>query len=161
MVDLANFYDVEAVNIHLIVAGGNGLNGEVRVYLEDPIDVLVRERGRPGTYVPVGSFLAYDTASLCFSYDNEREAKGLRRCNKVLRGRYVFMTQNQSDLELCEMEVMAKTLLPDRRFGLPPDPLNLTYHADSTSVGTGWNVTLQTVDTSVRKLFCSLRFFLY
>ncbi|XP_070203371.1 uncharacterized protein [Littorina saxatilis] len=135
LVDLANVYDIEAVNIQTNTSQTLTLV-EVRVYLDD----IFRWLANKGVIHTLDQ--SYD---LCYEAGTlEAGTMHLRRCNEVLKGRHVKVIQDASDLVLCEVEVMARPLLSDRRFGMPYNPLSLTDNTDSRN---GWNASFKVMNT--------------
>ncbi|KAK7105647.1 hypothetical protein V1264_017002 [Littorina saxatilis] len=101
LVDLANVYDIEAVNIQTNTSQTLTLV-EVRVYLDD----IFRWLANKGVIHTLDQ--SYD---LCYEAGTlEAGTMHLRRCNEVLKGRHVKVIQDASDLVLCEVEVMARPL---------------------------------------------------
>lgn len=71
---------------------------EVRVYLDDIFRWQIMQK------LNQSYDLCYEAGTL------EAGTMHLRRCKEVLKGRYVKVIQDASDLVLCEVEVMARPL---------------------------------------------------
>ncbi|KAK7105617.1 hypothetical protein V1264_016976 [Littorina saxatilis] len=99
------FFEVESTEINesftfssvVICATETLTRVEVRVYLDDIFRWLAKRLNQRYD-------LCYEAGTL------EAGTMHLRRCKEVLRGRYVNVIQDASDLVLCEVEVMARPL---------------------------------------------------
>ncbi|XP_070203013.1 uncharacterized protein [Littorina saxatilis] len=151
MVDLGNLYDIEAVHIHTSHQEKPSENFCVNMYFNDPIETSVRYTTGPGFYEPVGSS-TIDNGTLCTCFTGRMDRQSVYRlnCSSVLRGRYVKIDKPGDTFDLCEVEVMARSLLPETWFGVPRGELSVSSHTDSKYGGIGWDGAIYAEYAQVR-----------